>query len=58
MAALDELTVECEFYAAVHELAIVAWRTGRTVEALLSLADAVDPIPFHGSEMGNGVAES
>jgi hypothetical protein len=58
VAALDELTVECEFYAAIHELAIVAWCTGRTVEALLALADAIDPVPTTDAVTGNGVAES
>ena len=43
MSALDELTIECEFYGAMHELAVLAWRPGLTVEALLAVADVVDP---------------
>lgn len=45
MGVLDELTVESRFHAAVHELAALAWRDGLAMEALLALAELVDPLP-------------
>ncbi|MDG4827894.1 hypothetical protein O7627_01090 [Solwaraspora sp. WMMD1047] len=44
MSLLDELTVQVRFYQAMHELAILAWSKGLTVEALLTLAELVDPL--------------
>ncbi|MBX7265543.1 hypothetical protein KIF24_05450 [Micromonospora sp. Llam7] len=42
--SLDHLTDETSFYRAVHHLAEIAWDKNLTVEALLSLAEVVDPI--------------
>jgi len=45
MGALDELTVECRFYAAMHELARLAWQHNMTVDALLTLTELLIPDP-------------
>lgn len=42
MGLIDDLTVEVDFYAAMHELAVVAWRKDLTVEALLTLTELLD----------------
>nr|MDT0658321.1 hypothetical protein [Micromonospora sp. DSM 115978] len=44
MSLLDELMVEARFYRAMHELTILAWRKGLTVEALLMMTELVDPL--------------
>nr|MDT0662864.1 hypothetical protein [Micromonospora sp. DSM 115978] len=46
---LDDLMVESSFYAAMHELAILAWRRELTVEALLKMTELVDPLVGTGS---------
>lgn len=42
MGLLDELMVETHFYRAMHELTVLAWKKGLTVEALLTMTELVD----------------
>nr|MDT0657205.1 hypothetical protein [Micromonospora sp. DSM 115978] len=46
---LDDLMVETRFYRAMHELAILAWQKGLTVEALMTMADLVDSLIDEGT---------
>jgi hypothetical protein len=52
VSLLDELTVEARFYRSMHELTILAWRKGLTVEALLMLAELVEPLTDPADEPG------
>lgn len=44
MSVLEDLMIETRFYAAMHELAILAWKKELTVEALLQMTELVDPL--------------
>jgi hypothetical protein len=50
VSLLDELSIETQFYATMHELSILAWQKGLTVEALLLMAELVDPLGDGGDE--------
>lgn len=44
MNLLQDLTVEANFYAAMHRLAAEAWRRNLTVDAMLALTIVVDQL--------------
>lgn len=50
MSLLEDLSIETQFYAAMHELTALAWAKGMTVEALLTMAELVEPLGGSGDE--------